>query len=77
MNSELNINYDIINTMNTALKKIFIDMNIESSLGAKCENSGCLIYKSIYKSLEQNSNKENVNTPLIIVLKIVFSQTQK
>ena len=52
-------------------------MNIESSLGAKCENSGCLIYKSIYKSLEQNSNKENVNTPLIIVLKIVFSQTQK
>ena len=61
-NSGINHFYDRISAINTPLtKNILNEINKEYNINMIEKPIGCLIYKSIFNSLDKNKNKENGN----------------
>ena len=57
-----NRNYDRISAINTPLtKKMLTDIKVDNQINKIESNAGCLIYKSIFNSIEKNLNKDNIN----------------
>ena len=61
-NIGLNRNYDGISAMNTSLtKKMLTEANIDNNIIKNDKIFGCLIYKSIFNSIDKNKIKNNNN----------------
>ena len=61
-NSGMNHNFDRISAMNSPLtKNMLTEINVDNKINNIEKPVGCLIYKSIFNSLENNPNKDNIN----------------